>query len=321
MPDFSRRLRHPEAIFAQLTTGCNARCTSCPHPFTYGAVGGHKSGNMSSETWGVLIDQIATAGFRNQVGLYLHHEPLLVNDLFDRIRDVNERTDAYVVLSTNGALLDEKRRRALIEARPRTVHINISSADDKQYADIMKLDWAQTRDNAHAFIEEAAGLVDIEVNCPVLPGVDTQKLVDEFSSVKVNVEYWANSRGGLLDDVSAKARGSRFKRRTSCAQPTQNFNVLWDGSVIVCCMDWGHESKKDFPNIHDADLFETYRGRVMNDIRKEFRAGCYDRYKMCSKCADEMGFNVGHPIRPLDDAAAVGEKLVEKIKTLADKAA
>ena len=283
-------MRHPQAIFVQLTTGCNAKCVSCPHPFTYGAGGSHRPGNMSAETWSALVSQIAAAGYRGEIGLYLHHEPLLVRDLPEKIREINERTSGYVVLSTNGALLTEDRRGALIAARPRRVHINISSADPAQYAAIMTLNWETTRENARAFIEEARGKVSVELNCPRLPEVNIDLLCATFPGVKVNTDFWANSRGGLLDGVSAKGRGSRFKLGGYCRQPDQNVNVLHDGGVIICCQDWGHESKASFPNIRDRSIFETYSGAAMNAIRAEFRAGNYDRYKMCGACADEMGF-------------------------------
>ncbi len=76
--------RHPDAIFVQLTTGCNAECKFCPHPFTYGAYGGHGRGNMPDEIWDELVSQICQEDYQGQVGLYLHHEPLLVKSLFYR---------------------------------------------------------------------------------------------------------------------------------------------------------------------------------------------------------------------------------------------
>ena len=246
---------------------------------------------MSDETWDLLLAQVKGADYRGQVGLYLHHEPLLVKDLGRKIRDVNRRTRAFVVLSTNGALLTPIRRRELIEAGPNTVHVNISSADPEQYSRIMRLPWEATRENTLAFAREARGRVNVEINVPRLPEVDVSLFGKVFPGVKVNLESWANSRGGLLQDVSAKGRGSRFKIGGHCRQPTQNLNVLHDGSVIVCCQDWGHESKESFPKITEANLFETYAGERMNAIRSEFRAGNYERFAMCDACSLEMGFS------------------------------
>lgn len=284
--------RQPMAIFVQLTTACNARCITCPHPFTYGRNGTHEKGQMPDAVWRKLVGDLQRAGYQGQVGLYLHHEPLLARNLFSRIRDVNESTGAHVVLSTNAALLTAESRRRLIDACPRQVHININSAEREQYERMMGLPFETTFENARRFIEEAAGKVRVEINCPVVEGVDTHKLVEAFPGVQVNVEFWANSRGGLVPECDTTERNSRFKLEPFCMQPIVNFNVLWDGSVVVCCMDWAHESKGDFPSIMEQDLFEIYSGPAMQAVRREFVGGNYNRYRMCGMCAREMGFRI-----------------------------
>lgn len=98
--------KHPGAIFIQLTTACNARRINCPHFFTYGSKGYHTKGIMTDDVWNKIIRDIQTMGYRNQVGLYLHHEPLLSKTLFKKIKQVNEKTEAFVDISTNGFLLN-----------------------------------------------------------------------------------------------------------------------------------------------------------------------------------------------------------------------
>jgi hypothetical protein len=281
---------HPQAIFVQLATSCNARCINCPHPFTYGFKGNHKKGSMSDEVWLSLIDSIKYNKYKNQIGLYLHHEPLIVKSLFSKIKDINIKTDAFVVLSTNGASLDYECQLGLLENRPKTMHINLTSADKDQYEHFTGLNFFKVFENTKSFIKRAKGKIDIEINCPVMPGVDLGKLLRLFPDVKVNTEYWANSRGGLLTNISSKGFTSRFNIDCYCKQPTQNFNVLWDGSVIACCMDWAHESKKDFPNTLQTDLFQIYNSFFMISLQNEFKNGHYKRYSMCDICSKEMGF-------------------------------
>ena len=281
----------PKAIFVQLATSCNAECVSCPHRFTYGREGHHEKGAMSDEVWRELLDQVAGAHYCGQIGLYLHHEPLTVTSLERKIREVNERTTAFAILSTNAALLDDERSRSVIDARPRKVHLNICSAEREQYNTLMPgLDYDTTFTNAHRFIDAARGKVGVVINCPVIDGVDVGKLRLAFPGVRVDDQYWANSRGGLVSRASAKGHASRFRLAPYCIQPLINFNVLWDGGVIVCCQDWAQESKQDFPTIMKQNLFEIYGDALMSQIRDEFRAGNYNRYRMCGKCAAEMGF-------------------------------
>ena len=288
--DSSSTPKHPGAIFVQLTTACNAKCINCPHPFTYGPRGNNPKGVMTDEIWNKIIGDIQTMGYRNQVGLYLHHEPLLERTLFDKIRQINDETEAFAVISTNGSLLNEKNRKALIASRPRIVHININSAEIDQYEKMTGLSFETTIRQAKRFIAEAAGNVNVEINCPVLPEVDVEKLIGLFPGVQVNADFWANSRGGLLEGISSKGKGSRFKISDYCLQPEQNFNILFDGSVVLCCNDWSHESKKDFATVMDQSISEIYGGIMMRRIVEEFRGGDYGRYRICRHCAVEMGF-------------------------------
>jgi hypothetical protein len=230
-------------------------------------------------------------GYKNQVGLYLHHEPLLSKKLFKRIKQINNDTQAFVVISTNGNLLNKNIRKDLIDARPKTIHININSVEKEQYEKLTGLDYETTMKNTKLFIDEAKEIINIEINCPVLPEVNVERIKKMFSTVKVNVEYWANSRGGLLDGITSKNNDSRFKISKYCLQPQQNFNILHDGSVILCCLDWMHETKNDFPNILEKNIADIYNSDKMKKIISEFKRGYYNRYKMCRFCSKEMGYH------------------------------
>lgn len=280
---------HPNAIFIQLTTRCNAMCINCPHPFTYRTI--HKKGSMNDDTWETIVQSLIKNNYKGQVGLYLHHEQLLAPKLFNKIDDINNKTNAFVVLSTNGNLLNEDIQKKLIESPPKTLHININSADKMQYENMTKLNYDSVINNTIQFIDIASKKIDIQINCPVLQNVDTDKLKKLFPTIQVNTNFYANSRGGLLKNISAKNFNSRFKSDKHCIQPKTNFNILFDGSVILCCQDWMHESKKDFDNILNKDIFDIYQYSMLK-IQNHFFHGKYNIYKMCTHCSKEMGFSL-----------------------------
>jgi hypothetical protein len=282
-----RNKKHPKAIFIQLNTYCNATCINCPHVFTYKTI--HEKGSMNEKTWHKIITDLIEMDYNGQVGFYLHHEPLTDVTLFDKIKDVNLRTNAHVVISTNGALLNEKNRQKLIEAKPKTVHININSGIKEEYERSMGLNFKSTIENAQNFIREAEGSIRIEINCPVMEGYDVKSLEKLFPNTKVNLDYYANSRGGLIPELYGQVKGSRFKIEEYCVQPSQNFNILFNGSVILCCIDWMHESKNDYGNINDSSIAELYS--KICEAEENFEKGDYSKYKMCEICSVEMGFH------------------------------
>ncbi|MFA7290300.1 MAG: methyltransferase domain-containing protein [Melioribacteraceae bacterium] len=282
-----KNIKHPEAIFIQLNTYCNATCINCPHVFTYKTI--HEKGSMSEKTWQKILGDLIEMDYRGQVGFYLHHEPLIDVTLYEKINDINLKTNAYVVISTNGALLKKKNREKLIEAKPKTVHININSGIEEEYERSMGLNFKSTIENAQNFIHESAGSINIEINCPVMEGYDVKSLNQIFPNTKVNLDYYANSRGGLIPELFGKVKGSRFKIEEYCIQPSQNFNILFDGTIILCCIDWMHESKNDYGNINDSSIIELYRKTC--EAEEDFKNGNYSIYKMCKICSKEMGFN------------------------------
>jgi len=282
----------PQAIFIQLATACNAKCINCPYIFTYGEKGTHKKGVMDDNVWIKIVHDLKAMNFTGQVGFYLHHEPLLVNSLFDKVEDINSNTKAFVVISTNGFLLTKEKRKALISSKPRVVHININSGDKAEYELMTGLVFDITIENTKSFIEEAKGKIHIEINCPVLPGVDTDLLKNLFPDVQVNTDYMATSRGGTLTWVYCKSYLNRFNLESYCYQPIINFNILYDGSVILCCNDWLHKTKGLFSKVTESSIFEIYNSELMKKIRAEFKKGDYSRFSMCTYCAKEMGFTI-----------------------------
>ena len=141
----------------------------------------------------------------------------------------------------------------------------------------MKLNFDTTVQRVTAAIETLSDIIEFEINCPVMPGVNTAALHDLLKNVQINDTFQANSRGGLIEDLTGTAKSGRFNTSKSnfCTQPSQNFNILADGSVISCCQDWMHESKKDFQNVNTRSLFEIYRSNTMKILQKDFISGIF----------------------------------------------
>jgi SAM-dependent methyltransferase len=121
-----------------------------------------------------------------------------------------------------------------------------------------------------------------------MEGYNVNSLRELFPTVTVNLDFYANSRGGLLPDLYGKVKDSHFKIADYCVQPTQNFNILFDGSIIACCIDWMHESKKDYGNVNYSTIEELYS--KVRKLQDKFNEGDYSVYRMCEMCSTEMGF-------------------------------
>lgn len=280
------------SIFVQVTTACNARCITCPHPFTYGRTGTNPKGRMPPAVWDKIVSDVAAMGFAGGMDLYMHCEPFLDPGIAGKVRDVNTKTRAHVVLSTNGSVLSEDSMIEIMDSPPRRIHVNINSGNPEQYARMTGLDLGAVILNTKRLIELAEGKTEVEINCPVVPETDTAALVALFPGVKVNTEFWANSRAGLLPDVSTRNRRSRFTEISSarCTLPRTSLNILTDGGILICCMDWEQHTRRHLPNVMDHSLRDIHEGPELRDVQGEFDRGDYSRFPMCARCADEMGY-------------------------------
>ncbi len=271
-------MNQPGAIFVQTTTVCNGKCSFCPHSKTYGRF--EPNLHMKQSVWDKIVRDIQRWDYAGQVGLYLHGEPLANPGIFDKIRDVKERTDAHVVMSSNGTLLHKANRRKLIEAGPRRIHINVPSSDPVEYGVLTGLSFIHMVDSVRSLIKEADGCIDVEVVCLQTPDTVSDGLAELFPGARVKTDYWACSRAGLVDKVSAAGHRTCFNEQDHCVQATQNLCVLHDGSIIACANDWAGETRDIYPNVKNATLEEIY---ALVSARTH-------KFPMCAACIEEHSF-------------------------------
>jgi MoaA/NifB/PqqE/SkfB family radical SAM enzyme len=301
------------------TNRCNAKCHFCPRDQT------PHQGLMSPEVFeqalarAVEFREIALERFDRdiQVNLCGLGEPLLNRHTPDFARQVRE-AGIGCGLSTNGALLDEDRGRAVLDAGVQNVYINVGDTDDG-YEEVYKLPFGRTRDNVARFAEMAAGRCEVHV---VL--VDFRRDREHVETMK---RYWRelgihafmefdiiNRAGALFVDhmqyeqypEQAVARAQLAERGASglCVVPFLYLFIGYDGQYYLCCSDW----KKEVPlgSVFDVSFAEI-------TARKAATVGC--REPICKTCNHD-------PLNRLTDALradpAAGAALVDELAKESD---
>ncbi len=131
--DILLRRKRPRAFPLELSLGsnsyCNLRCIMCPRE-------DHEGNRMP-------FDQPVSVGYfrgledylrrANEVSLYGLGEPFIDRDYFEKVAIIHSH-GAEVTLSTNGVLLDEKRRRQVIETGLRGLGISLDAVTPETYA-------------------------------------------------------------------------------------------------------------------------------------------------------------------------------------------
>ncbi len=257
------------SIDIEITNRCNAKCHFCPRDAT------PHQGLMSREVFdqalvrAIEYREVAAPvlGFDPGISLCGLGEPLLHRDAATFTREVRD-AGFRCSMSSNGALLDERKGAALLEAGLQQIYINVGDRDEG-YEEVYKLPFAKTRDNVARFVEMAGDecevvivLVDYKAD-----KTHTAAMRDYWTSygVKAFREFDIINRGGALfvDHMQfetlpqlgeAHAMLGGVNGVPVCGTPFAFLFVGYDGKYYLCCSDWKKEVS--FGTVFDGSFLD-----------------------------------------------------------------
>lgn len=259
----------------EVTNRCNADCHFCPRDQT------PHEGLMTEGVFDQALLRVQE--FRDGVG---HLDDTSVEVSLCGLGEplINPRTPRWVKavkdagftcqLSSNGALLDERRGGEVLEAGVDTVLINVGDIGDA-YEKVYKLPWQRTHDNIVRFAEMAEGRCD-----PMIVLVDYKQdsaHVDEMKrfwrdrGLTKFLEYDIMNRGGSLfvdhmqfetlpEMHTAQELLDTNGGRPICATPFVYVFIGYDGNYYLCCSDWKKEVS--FGTVFERTILELTRGKL-----------------------------------------------------------
>lgn len=302
-------------IDVEPTNRCNAKCHFCPRDMT------PHQGLMSAETFARVLERACelrdVTGTECQMNFCGLGEPLLnprTPEFLRRARDAGFDTG----MSSNAAILDERRGRALLDAGLGQININVGE-EGASYEDVYKLPFEKTRDNVVRFAEMAGSACKVNIVI-----VDHRRDRDHVRSM---VSYWRQfglqnfvffdvmNRGGALfvDDMQYESFPQRAMARelleskggAICGLPFVSMFVGYDGNYYLCCSDW----------IKEAPVGSVFDETFLSIIEPKL-AHVTCREPVCKKCNWDPVNQLTDMLRAVDAgeaSEAERDELVEKL--------
>jgi MoaA/NifB/PqqE/SkfB family radical SAM enzyme len=269
-------------IDVEPTNRCNASCHFCPRDKT------PHQGLMKPEVFDQTLARIIE--LRDMAGTALDSsfkvsfcglgEPLLNPKAPVFVQNVRD-AGFECVMSSNGAILDEKRGRALLDAGLQQININVGD-EGEAYEDVYKLPFEKTRDNVIQFAEMAGDQCQVNI-----------VLVDyrcDRDHIKHMVKYWRShglsdfvffdvmNRGGALfvDEMEYESFSERAEARAIleskdevaiCGIPFISLFVGYDGQYYLCCSDWVKETAMG--SVFDASFLSVTGQKLHHVVSRE----------------------------------------------------
>lgn len=266
----------PKTVQIQTLSGCNARCQFCPNGHTTNRL---SMGSMSEDLFRKIVDEVVQHPVR-RISPYLMNEPLADPRLPDLIRYITERKrkETSTSISTNATYLTSEMGERLIESGLDSLMISFHGIRKETYETSMgNLDWEIHLNRVNEFIELQRRKKSKKPVVAVTM-VHTATLDQELGEIR---DYW-NSRGvtvriHTLENrshpwVDGKAINVKpMKPYTNCDRLMGQAYLLWNGDVVLCCVDW--ERTTIFGNVTNQSVESVWQGEAYTGYRSNYLAG------------------------------------------------
>ncbi|WP_422880255.1 SPASM domain-containing protein [Moorella sulfitireducens] len=75
-----------------------------------------------------------------------------------------------------------------------------------------------------------------------------------------------------------------IEKRKACRHPYKYCMILWDGTVVGCCIDFnGH---LNMGNLNNESLYEIWTGERYNRFRRAMEKLDFRKYRLCESCEE-----------------------------------
>lgn len=241
------------SLIIEPTNVCNLSCSICP------SNNGMKreKGYMSFELFQKAIDG---ANFLEHLCLHNWGEPILNKDLFKMIEYAHKREICYMVFNTNGTLLDDNIIDRILESSLSILRISVDGNPDT-YQQIRGIDFNSIENNILNLIQKRDEKnSSLKIGIVMVINEQTEKQIDSFYN------KWNN----IVDDIRLQPKLISSKRMDFCPELFGRYYgemvVLWNGSVIPCCVDY--EGKLQIGNVNHETVDSIWNGMAVKGLRK-----------------------------------------------------
>lgn len=276
----------PPEVWIENTNVCNAHCIMCPRDSLT-----RKQGFMEFSLYEKLIKEISMFNEKvKRIHLHNYGEPLLDRDLVRRIKLAKDKGIKHTYIVTNGSLLTPELSRQIIEAGLDEFKVSFYGTDPDTYNKTMRgLNFDRTLQNLKDFfrMRDESGKQSPKIIIQYLPLETNESKIEEFFSM---VEPLINKIIGdslCLFSLHNFGGGISYANNLgkivyTCNYPWRTMMILYDGRVVLCCMDYdgvqivGDTNKNTIEEIWNSEKYKM--------ARDDFEKCRYDKYPICMKC-------------------------------------
>lgn len=268
---------HFSSIFIENTTSCPVHCIHCPGKMWYGKI-------MSDNIWRKLLSDLKlyNVNYANIV-FGMTGDPLLDKNLTDKILQLSSLFPGRgICINTSGKcstkdLLDK------VGKYIAGVSFTFCGYDKKSYEENTRnSSFEVAYKNIQDTINYSGRHFPVKISyLAIKQNIGHKKDIEKlFPDIEIIISPTSN-RCGYLKNFEELLPDNRIGNGC-CPKISDDLAVTFDGKILSCCWDWGHELPVGDLNVHS--LRDILEGNTRKQIDKMLREGRYKEIVTCSKC-------------------------------------
>lgn len=263
-------IKNLTSLIIEPTNTCNLRCTFC---FVTEGMN-RDEGFMSFDLFKKVIDDSPDLEH-----LCMHNwgEPLLHKDIFRMFDYAHKAGVQHIVMNTNGTLLTDKMIDNIVDSPLSIIRFSIDGSAET-FKRIRGVNLDKIEKNIRKLKEKKeARRPGLGMGVVFTVEEDTQEDVEEY------IAHWET----IVDHVRQQPKLIQSPRQEVCPEPFGKdygkLVVLWDGTVIPCCVDYNAELA--LGNAWQDRVTDLWRGTAIEQLRAQHLSGEFpDTCKNCNEC-------------------------------------
>ncbi len=283
----------PLRLNIESTNRCNLKCKMCPH-----GLGGIKRpiGSMTLPLFKKIVDESKKK--TEFIYLHLFGEPLLNKNICNFIEYCTEN-DILTGMASNGCFLTKEISEKLINTGLNFLILSLDGLSKESYENIrIGANFDVVYSNIRSFIKKKDEKKS-KIPYTVIQMIEMKENSDQAHSFN---EMWRGLRttipyvkqcadwGGQVEKLPAILhRYPPTEKRAHCGSLWTELTILWDGSVVPCCVDF--DKKYVLGNVTERSLSEIWNGHSMQELRKKLINGKHNEIALCKNC-DSYSFGL-----------------------------
>ncbi|MFC1624243.1 radical SAM/SPASM domain-containing protein [Candidatus Omnitrophota bacterium] len=269
---------------------CNLRCPTCIQGIdsirkTYS----HDFKPLDIELYKKIIDE-AKQYKCPSIAFHNNDEPLLLNDLEERIRLAKEAGFLDIIMTTNATLLNKKRALKLLKTGITKINFSVDSFNEEDYSQRrLGGDFNTVLSNINYFTEhkkkQNLKLPITRATCVLTKhSVVNMDKFREFWMNKVDMVEFQNFQAIKNWTEGFKSPTAKVDTDFICNAPWQQLVIRANGDVLSCCSFYGIEMIVG--NIKKSSLYDIWNSALIAKIRKELLKNNFNFSSVCKKCSE-----------------------------------